>query len=388
MPAPRSLLVSLLCSALALSACTGGGDTPPERDRTRSVTLEVLPGIAQPGPDPERSLDAPVLVSRVRPRTTDAVALLQRREGSRWVTVARRPLDERGEAVFGPDDTPAAGARGELRAVVRKGGQTIVSEVVETGQWSPIFRDEFDGTTFDGTKWDYRIPGEYNPEGSRQCSMSDESAVAVSGGTVQLQVRRDPDRLGERCRTPEDGTHDYYVNGHISTDGIWGFTYGVAAARVKFQQGRGQHGAFWLQRGGFEQTPGDPGSSGAEIDVAEYFGEGYPKGGLASFVFYLNQDNENEKVGGLWPRATEMLPAGDDWWRSYHVFSVEWTPEEYVFRVDGREIFRTDEGVSGVEQFLVLSLLTSDWELGKLDTSSLPSTMEVDWVRVWQPAAS
>ena len=84
------------------------------------------------------------------------------------------------------------------------------------------------------------------------------------------------------------------------------------------------------------------------------------------------------------PEATRDLPPGDAWWRSYHVFSVEWTPKRYVFRVDGREIGSIGKGVSGVEQFLVLSLLSSDYELGRINASSLPSTMEVDWVRVWQ----
>ena len=72
----------------------------------------------------------------------------------------------------------------------------------------------------------------------------------------------------------------------------------------------------------------------------------------------------------------------------FHVFSVEWTPEEYVYRVDGREIFRTSRGLSGVDEFLVLSLSTKDWELDQLDPSLLPSTMQVDWVRVWQRPAS
>ena len=44
-------------------------------------------------------------------------------------------------------------------------------------------------------------------------------------------------------------------------------------------------------------------------------------------------------------------------------------------------------GISGVPQFLVLSLLSSDWELKDLDQSTLPATMKVDWVRVWQPKA-
>ena len=53
----------------------------------------------------------------------------------------------------------------------------------------------------------------------------------------------------------------------------------------------------------------------------------------------------------------------DTWWDNYHVFSVEWTPTEYVFRIDGRETWRTSEGISHHPQFLILSQLSSDYEL-------------------------
>jgi hypothetical protein len=48
------------------------------------------------------------------------------------------------------------------------------------------------------------------------------------------------------------------------------------------------------------------------------------------------------------------------------------------------ETFRTDQGVSQQPQYMLLSLLVSDWEHVNLDPKSLPSSMKVDWVRVWQ----
>ena len=179
-------------------------------------------------------------------------------------------------------------------------------------------------------------------------------------------------------------TLDYYLNGRIDTEGSFDFTYGVAAARVKFQQGRGQHGAFWLQRTAVPLVPGDPARSGAEVDVAEFFGDGAAQGGMGDLrLLHRRPGGEGQ---GRRPPAGRDRPAarGETWWTHFHVFSVEWSPEGYVYRVDGREIFRTSEGVSGVDEFLVLSLSTKDWELARLDQSLLPSTMEVDWVRVWQ----
>ena len=53
------------------------------------------------------------------------------------------------------------------------------------------------------------------------------------------------------------------------------------------------------------------------------------------------------------------------------MFSVEWTPKAYVFRIDGRESARITEGISEVQQYPILSLLSSDYELENLGNESL-----------------
>ncbi len=405
----RHPLIALLLTAMVATGCSDSSEDPqtqpdPSSETTseapteptasptptgppaKKIGLDVFPAIAQPGKKPAAS-DALMVTAKVKPVASGATVLLQRRGSGGWKTVSREQQDDTGTATFAEAGQQGGSGAMLYRAAVENPGEAkpVTSNPVDAAGWTTAFREEFDGTSLDTAKWRHRQLGLYNPDGSRQCSKSDQSAVAVSKGTLKLQVRKDPKRTGEKCVTPEYGTHGYYLNGHVSTEETFTFTHGVAAARVKFQRGRGQHGAFWMQRdSGAALVPGQPFVSGAEVDVVEFFGEGYADGGLAAFIYYLNDQNENEKVGGLWPRATRQLPPGDDWWSSYHVFSVEWTPQEYVVRVDGREIFRTGEGVSGVEQFLILSLLSSDWELGKLDDSMLPSTMQVDWVRVWQ----
>lgn len=350
--------------------------------------LRALPAVAQPGNLPAKATAArTLLVARFDPAQKGAVVLLERQDRDGWHVVASTQQDRSGTATFTDVrlSRSARTARYQATALRPDGSRAASTNGIRLNRWSLKFDDQFEGAAIDSAKWNYRQLGTYNPEGSRQCSKSDTRAVVVSGGTLQLQVQEDPERQGEVCATPKYGTFAYYLNGHVSTDQRFDFTHGVAAARVKFQEGRGQHGAFWMQpTAGHTPVPGDPGKSGAEVDVVEYFGEGYPGGGLASFLFYLNAQNASEKVGGVWPKATKQLPPGDAWWRSYHVFSVEWTPKQYVFRVDGRETFRTRKGVSGIPQYLILSLLTSDWELPKLHKSTLPSTMKVDWVRVWQ----
>jgi beta-glucanase (GH16 family) len=132
------------------------------------------------------------------------------------------------------------------------------------------------------------------------------------------------------------------------------------------------HGSFWIQGAG-------PGS--AEIDVAEYFGAGRNDGGLSNFVHTTGADGQVTSVGGTQPTVPKLLDGKDpsDGW---HVYSVEWSPKGYTFRLDGVPTFHTDQAGATAQEFMVLSLLTSDYELPRMTNPS--STMKVDWVRVWQ----
>jgi beta-glucanase (GH16 family) len=129
----------------------------------------------------------------------------------------------------------------------------------------------------------------------------------------------------------------------------------------------------------------DSGKGGTEIDVIEWFGEGVKQGGLASFIYMLTPDGP-EKVGGMLEDPDQYLTGQDDsWFEDYHVFSVEWTPEEYIFRIDGQETWRTDQGISHQPEYPILSLLSSDYELDNLGkTTHLPQTMQVDWLKFWE----
>ena len=59
-----------------------------------------------------------------------------------------------------------------------------------------------------------------------------------------------------------------------------------------------------------------------------------------------------------------------------------------MFRIDGQVTNTITEGVSGRPEFLILSLLSSDYELQHLkDEKNLPQHMDVDWARVWADPA-
>ena len=344
--------------------------------RPRGVT-HLMPQIVQPG----RAV-LPAARARVTGTVTFSPALrgrrvvIQRRvRGGGWQNYVVKRQNRSGVVAFNGPRT-----RNRLPLIYRgvavryQGRAAVRASSMSGAVWQQRFSDEFTGTELDPDKWAHRLVGVVTPRRTR--SVSAKEAVGVKDGTVRLYVRRDPDDA------------DKYLNGSIGThNGLFSFTRGVAAARIKFQRGVGQHGAFWMLPDQRRSLPGQPRRSGAEIDVAEYFGDGNNDGGLGSFVYnygVLDPSGEPRRLGAVFPGATEKLRRSDDWWRSYHVFSVEWARDTYTFRVDGRVHWRTRAGVSGIPEHLILSLMTSDYELPRLDNSRLPSRMMVDWVRVWQ----
>ena len=370
------VLPGLVAVALITAACssspTDDGRAPTYK-RSEDVQARVLPQLASTGEDVESADDADWVVDAsiagVEEGTT--VTLVAKTEDGGWESVSDAETDADGNVALTSD------LSGELVVVVGEGEDAIGTEVSTDDAPEASFTDDFDQDSVDSTdaQWRTRDQGF---TGVRKCSRADASAAEVADDVLVLSVIEDPD--GGECQLP--GRRKRFpqrLNGHVGTEGIYGFTYGFAAARIRTQSARGQHAAFWMQAVGGQQT-GGPKAGGAEIDIMEYFGDDHPEGGLTSFTYYLDKAGKKQTEGGWLPDVDEL---GDDWASSYHVYSVEWTPEEYVFRIDGTVTQRIEGETSGRDEFLILSLLSSDYELPRFD-GKLPETMEVDWARVWE----
>jgi len=362
-------LVYALVSRGDQQASGGPGSGSTASSPITKVSASLVPHIAQTGARTASADEATGLVQvQATTKKPGAEVTLQVRRDQTWVDTTTLPLDRDGHVTFETPSNPEDARR--LLRVVASTDRDVHSDPIHPGDWKVAFDDQFDGYSLDTTKWSYRQLGLLNP--GRTKAESSVDAVRVENGALKLGMLENPARPG------------YYLNGHISTEQSFTFKYGVAAARVKFQKPRGMHGSFWMQAPTFGAVPGDAKQSGSEIDAVEYFGSTYPDGGLASFTYYRDKAGNSAKTGGLETEATDALEHGDAWWKKYHVFSVEWTPDAYVFRVDGRETFRQTKNISGMPEFLVLSLLSSDWELPDLDKTQIPTDMDVDWVRVYQ----
>jgi glycosyl hydrolase family 16 len=390
--------MAALTAAGALTLPPTGDEAPPSTLSASSIepaamkrvapraTLRLVPAAVgqsktgTPGLTPFEAFFVPARAGRP--------VLVQRMGKTGWQTVGRTTQDARGRAMVYAKQPPSTSYRAVAPAY--RGARAVVSPKVVLPTWKVAFRDDFSGGRLDTTKWAYRQLG-VKPFGNRKCSQSRKGAVAVSGGRLHLRVIKLARLAGATTKNCPRG---FFANGHISTvnDGTdssntaigGGFTtkYGVLSARLKFPRSPGQHGSFWSQ-GLTNGATGNPRLDGAEIDTAEYYGDGRRDGGLSHLIHWHTATGALRSSGGV-VNADRLLPRGKEWSSAMHVYSVQWSPSGYVFRVDGHETFRTTKGVSGVPQFLILSLLTSDWELSRLKAPY--GQMDVDWVRVWTPS--
>lgn len=342
----------------------------------QKVKVAMTPPIVDAGKKPKPASKAKsVFTVAVKPGKNKRPVVLQRQQGKKWKKVATARTNKKGVAQL----QGVAVRKGQpvtYRVVAKKfaGLKAATSKKVSTERWlNPSFADEFDGNLL-LPHWVHRGQA-YSAASKRKCAKGDPRAVSVTNGTLRLSVMKDPLRLTKCQYTSakgKKGRASYRLNGHVGTEGTYAFRYGYAAARIKFQPERGQHGAFWLQ-------------GGNEIDIVEYFGNSHPNP-LTSWIYHYPSDTKigaGGKTRGNIPKPNKY---GKNWSKKYHVFSTDWTPKRQIFYINGKEVWRVNKKkfVPKSDQFVVLSLLSSDYYLNYMNENKLPQHMYVDWVRVWE----
>lgn len=305
---------------------------------------------------------------------------LQRQTPTGWLEVASDREDSSGSVEY---LVPFATDAYRAVATELSGGGASAEPVATptasvSSTWRTRLTEGFSGSRLSSRLWSVRQPGLYT--GSRLCSAVRASMSKVSGGELRSSVDRAGaarTRAARASAARQQGIavrkacpYGVYDNSMVSTEQKFSFRYGTVAARVKFPSSPGQHASVWLQ-------PVD-GSLG-EVDIVETFGLGWQ---FQHKLYYKGSGGKTLQAGGYVKTVPEVKSSG--WWDEYHVVSVDWTRGGYVFRVDGVETYRTTKGANAGPKFLILSLLASDWELSRMKQANLPTSLTVDWVKVWQ----
>jgi len=222
--------------------------------------------------------------------------------------------------------------------------------------WVLTFEDTFEGKTLDTTKWKL-CPEQKRADAGGYWS---DSMTALDGeGHLVLSAA-----------ISDDGVP---VSGAIETKGLFEQAGGYFECRLKFQRTTGFWGAFWLTCEGVRNVTGSA-VDGAELDIIES-GE-YPRNGV-NHAIHWDGYGEHHKSDVKILTAPEL-------YEGFHTYALEWTKDDYIFYIDGRETWRTRKpGICRVPVYLRLTCEFGTWA-GSIKKEELPDCMVVDYVRVYQ----
>lgn len=237
-----------------------------------------------------------------------------------------------------------------------QGPKTTEPFVPEKAGYRLVWEDEFEGTKLDPTKWKVRGVGPRGP------SFVSPDAVKLEGGYLKLFAMQQGDKL----LASAVGTQDLFMP-----------RYGYFECRAQVQKSAGVWAAFWIQSTEIAKGE-DPAVYGAEIDIMECFRK------LGTDIVSHNVHwayGPNQKSTRGMQSTLKGLGVG------FHTFGLEWTPEKYVFYVDGLKFYEVTQGISQIKEYLILSMEYPN-NPDELARTLFPDVFIVDYVKVWQKPES
>lgn len=215
------------------------------------------------------------------------------------------------------------------------------------------WEDEFNGPHLDTSKWEIRGVG------PRALGYVSPEAVDVKDGYLNLRAIRKGDSL---------------LISAVGTQGRFMTKFGYFECRAKLQRSSGQWGAFWLQSPKLADGD-DPATCGAEIDIMEFFKK------LGTDIVSHNVHWGPYGPGQHTTHGMQSYLRGVS--DGFHKFAVEWTPDKYIFYIDGYKFYEVTARISHIDQYIILSMELPN-EIQDLAKAVFPDVFVVDYVRVFK----
>ena len=250
----------------------------------------------------------------------------------------------------------------------RDGSKTVHKD------WKLVWSDEFNGSAIDASKWVFEVNGDGGGNGELQFYTDRASNAHLAGGNLVITAIK------------EKYENKNYTSARMTTKGKFSFKYGRAEARIKFPKGKGMWPAFWMMPeasvyGGWARS--------GEIDIAEVIGD------KPTTIFGTLH------YGDKWPKNThtgdKVTLSSGDVSSDFHVIALEWEEGEIRWYLDG-QLYQTqthwhtagsDKFPAPFDQnfFIIFNLAVGGaWPGPPSPETPFPQSMEVDYVRVYQPA--
>lgn len=230
---------------------------------------------------------------------------------------------------------------------------------------SPIWSDEFNTNGApDISKWNYDIGtgsgGWGNNESQNYTSRTDN--VKVENGVLKIITKK------------ESYQGSNYTSARLKTQGKFSVQYGKIEFRAKLPVGGGTWPALWML-GDNISSVGWPACG--EIDIMEHKGNELNR--IHGTLHFPGRSGGNPDTTSLIPNTTATT--------EFHTYAVDWRKDAIKFYIDD-VLFKTFANSSNLpfnqKFFLIMNVAMGGSFGGAIDPAFSQSTMEVDYVRVFQ----
>ncbi|NLZ28334.1 MAG: glycoside hydrolase family 16 protein [Firmicutes bacterium] len=243
-----------------------------------------------------------------------------------------------------------------------KGYDLSLPRLGEDG-WYEVFTDNFDGDSLNEEIWTcspHCLRWETQTGKEIHSNHWCDDMVTVADGYVTIRAYQTDSHNCSRGICPRSGrfsggietrrivSDDFSDNKGDSDEMLFSQAYGYFETRVKFPDAPGLWAAFWLQSSN-QRKVGHEGRDGTEIDVFESAFRKKPH--RMGHALLWDGYGSDGKVSGHITDLDYSLYGG------FNTFALKWTPEYYVFYINGVPTWATNSGgVSRVRQFLRLTV--------------------------------
>jgi len=228
----------------------------------------------------------------------------------------------------------------------------------------------------DPTKWTYDYGG--GGWGNQELeSYTPRTANAEQRGGYLVITARKEDYTGG------DGIPRQYTSARLKTQGRFAQAYGRFEARMQLPVGKGIWPAFWMLGSNIDSV-GWPKSG--EMDPMECIGD--------PLMIHSGIHGPTTSGGDAGVGAWFQVPSGSDVDKGFHIYAVEWQPNDVRFYFDDHLIAEytpkdMPAGMTWVFDhpfFILLNVAVGgNWPGSPAANAVFPQQMLVDYMRVYQP---
>lgn len=239
----------------------------------------------------------------------------------------------------------------------------------ELNKWNETFSDEFISKTLDTEKWltsyywgETLLNDSYVQANDKHFYTKGKN-LSIEDSVLSISTKQES--AEGKMWHPLHGFIPKkfdYTTGIINTGQSFRQKYGLFKAKVRVSHNYPVFHAFWLL--GDKKVP--------EIDVFKYHAKSKSKIQVGNYWGnFFNEKEIDKKISNI---------KGKNFSDDYYIYSIEWSPEKIVWRINDVVVSEQCNGVPQEAMYIVFSSGINK----NLNNGTLPAKMDIDWVRVYQ----